>query len=209
MTWSKHQRCGEKGFTLIELLIVVAIIGIIAAILIPNLVDALQKAKQKSSVADMRSLGTAWMSWVTDQVAAGSAGLAVQQLDWEADLPIVVTSEALAAILEGDGDHFYLHRMPTNDGWQHPYEFKAAFTAGDDSSYSVLMTGSRMIGIRSPGRSGDFDGTTYTSGAFLSSKYDCDIVWSDGYFVRVPGVPSSAESGSKSKKSKKQSEEEC
>ena len=42
----------QKGFTLIELLIVVAIIGIIAALLIPNFLDALQKAKQKRTVAD-------------------------------------------------------------------------------------------------------------------------------------------------------------
>src|SRR5258705_8114200 len=64
----------QKGFTLIELLIVVAIIGIIAALLIPNFLDALQKAKQKRTVADMRNIGTAMFSWLTDQVGAASAG---------------------------------------------------------------------------------------------------------------------------------------
>ena len=56
------KRNRQRGFTLIELLIVVAIIGIIAAILIPNLLDALQKAKQKRTVSDIRNTGTAWMS---------------------------------------------------------------------------------------------------------------------------------------------------
>src|SRR3954468_635011 len=66
----------QKGFTLIELLIVVAIIGIIAALLIPNFLDALQKAKQKRTVADMRNAGTAMFSWLTDQVGAAAAGQA-------------------------------------------------------------------------------------------------------------------------------------
>src|SRR5690348_5906197 len=64
----------QKGFTLIELLIVVAIIGIIAALLIPNFLDALQKAKQKRTVADIRNAGTAMFSWLTDQVGAAAAG---------------------------------------------------------------------------------------------------------------------------------------
>src|SRR5215217_2828204 len=69
-----RNRNREKGFTLIELLIVVAIIGIIAALLIPNFLDALQKAKQKRTVGDMRSVGTSEMSWLTDALSASAAG---------------------------------------------------------------------------------------------------------------------------------------
>ena len=60
----------KKGFTLIELLIVIAIIGIIAAIAIPNLLTALQKAKQKATMGDMKSIGTAVESYMTDNYLA-------------------------------------------------------------------------------------------------------------------------------------------
>ncbi len=63
----------QKGFSLIELLIVVAIILIIAAIAIPNLLRARMAANESSAVASIRTINTGMVTYNSTYPTVGFA----------------------------------------------------------------------------------------------------------------------------------------
>ena len=56
----------QKGFTLVEIMIVVAIIGLLAAIAIPNFVKARARAREPSEVQTMRVIASAYEQYVIE-----------------------------------------------------------------------------------------------------------------------------------------------
>lgn len=167
-----HRPRHAKGFTLIELLIVIAILGIIASMLIPNLLDALQKAKQKRSVAEMTLTGGALFSWMTDQVGAAAAGAVATEIDISLYPPI--GQDELRGLLIPQ----YIQTIPELDGWKMDYLYFV--NTADPLAVNVVAIGSG-------GRDKTFDGGTYASGGFDPTDYDQDLVWADGFWVRWPG----------------------
>src|SRR2546426_11423012 len=110
-----------SGFTLIELLIVVAIIGIIAAIAIPNLLNAIDRGKQKRTMADMRSIGTAVESYAVDN------NFYPKNL-----------ANAPAATISSHVSPIYIKTVPTTDGWNNTWDMDSSATG---TQYTITSSG--------------------------------------------------------------------
>ena len=144
------RRNRARGFTLIELLVVVVIIGIIATLIIPMFLDALQKGKQKRTMAEMKIVGTCWMAWLTDQVAAGAAGSSSERLYDFTDMQEIPASQVLRSLYQTQ-KFFDCSEVPTLDAWGWKYEYYIN---------PETLVGVKTIGIRSNGRDGLWMGDT-------------------------------------------------
>ncbi len=124
----------EHGFTLIELLIVVAIIGIVAAIAIPNLMNAINRGRQKRTMADMRSIGTACEAYAVDN----------------SFYPIGTTFGTLKGFLQPG----YIKTLPSIDGWGIGFNYVSS-----SRFYTIISYGrdAASNGITSNATTTDFD----------------------------------------------------
>ena len=143
-------RLNKKGFTLIELLIVVAIIGIIAAIAIPNLLNAIQRGKQKRTMADMRAIATSVEAYAVDNNKyPGGAS------------PITAITSVVSPK--------YIKVCPTVDAWTHTYDY-VANPSGNAQTYTIRSYGKdgKDDGALGPGPTTDFNNDiVFSTGSFL------------------------------------------
>ena len=155
------RRNRQRGFTLIELLIVIAIIGILAAIAIPNLLNAVQRGKQKRTMSDMRALATAVESYAVDNntypTATCNAGL------------FTTTGAALTTASFTNLTPTYIAQPPMSDGW------------GQFMVYGISVATDQYM-IRSYGRDKSASGVNCGT----TTNFNDDILYANGTFIQWP-----------------------
>lgn len=121
-------RNNQRGFTLIEIMVVVVILGILAAIVVPRLLDEPERARRTSAATQIRSLEEALGMFRLDNGYYPST---------EQGLEALVTQPTIGRIPTRYKDGGYIRRIP-NDPWGNPYVFLSPGVHGD---YDLLSYG--------------------------------------------------------------------
>jgi type II secretion system protein G len=153
----------RRGFTLLEVLIVSAIIGILVAIAASNMRSILNRARQKRTMADIRSIALGVDSYATDWSRFPAAG--GYALPSGLTLP-TATIGAILPLLSPT----YLRVVPMKDGWNSWFTYS---TDPAEANYAIRSNGA--------------DGVPDTSPPFGETHaFPDDIILVNGSFVQYP-----------------------
>jgi general secretion pathway protein G len=122
-------RRGSRGFTLLELMVVIVIIGVLAALIAPNVLSRVGQAKITAAKTDINSLMNALKIYKLDNGRYPSSDQGLQAL---------VAKPTTGTI--PDNWKSYLDKLP-EDPWHHPYQYANPGVHGDIDVFSFGADG--------------------------------------------------------------------